>query len=96
MDYGGEEPQLAKVLKWMKNNESNTIGMANKNSILDTGVYEIEFQYGFYQPVDANLIDENFFAQVNKYGRRHKLIDMIKNVRENDKALKDEDEFYIS
>ena len=41
MDRGGEEPQLSKVVKQMKYNEWNPIGMANKNPILDTRVYEI-------------------------------------------------------
>ena len=41
MDCGGEEPQPAKVVERMKDNEGNTIGMSNKNPILDTRVYEI-------------------------------------------------------
>ena len=74
MEPGGEEPHLAKFVNQMKNNEGNTIGIANKNSILDTRVYEIEFQDGFRQPVAANLIAKNLFAKINQEWRRHKLI----------------------
>ena len=96
MDCGGEDPKLAKVVKWMKDNEGNPIVMANKNPMLDTRVYEIEFQYGFRQPVANNLIAQNLFAQVNQEGRWRKLIDMIIDVRKNDKAVKGEDAFDIS
>ena len=80
----------------MKDNEGNPIGMASKNSILDTRVYEIEFQGGFRQTVAANIIAENLFAQVDQEGIRHKLIDMIIDVRKADKAVKDKDVFDIS
>ena len=43
-----------------------------------------------------NLISDNLFAQAKQEGRRHKLIDMIIYVRENDKYVKDEDAFDIS
>ena len=42
MDRAGDEPQLDKFVKRMKDNEGNPIGMAQKHSILDTRVYEIE------------------------------------------------------
>ena len=80
----------------MKDNEGNPIGMANKNPILDTRVYDIEFQYGFRQPVAANLIAENLFAQVDQEGRRHKLINIIIDVRIIDQYVKDEYLFDIS
>ena len=65
----------------MKDNEGNPIVMANKNSILDTRIYEIELQDGFHQPVADNLIYGNLFAQVNQEGRRRKLINIIIDVR---------------
>ena len=80
----------------MKDNEGNPIGMTNKNMIIDTRVYWIEFQYGFRQPVAANLIAENLFAQVDQEGRRHKLINIIIDVRIIDQYAKDEDLFDIS
>ena len=66
MKRGGGEPQLAKVVNQMKDNEGNPIIMANKNLILDTIAYEIEFQDGLRQPLADNLIAENLFAQVNQ------------------------------
>ena len=95
MDRGGEEPQLARVVKRIKDNEGNPIGMANKNPILDTRVYEIEFQDGFCQPVAANIIAENLFDQVYQERRSHKITDMIIDVRKTDKALTDKDAFDI-
>ena len=95
MDRSGEEPQLAKILNQMKDNEGNSIEMDNKNLILDTRVNEIEFQYGFLQTVDIKLIAENLFAHVNQEKRRHKLINIIINVRKINKSLKDKDIFNI-
>ena len=80
----------------MKDDEENQIGMANKNPILDTRFYEIEFQDSLRQPVAANLISENLFSQINQCGRSHKLIDTIIDFRKTDKSVKDEDAFDIS
>ena len=96
MDHGGEEQQIAKFVKQMKDNEGNSIGMSNKNPILDTGVYEIEFQNGFLKPVAANTIAKSLFAQVDQEGRRHNIFDMIIDIRKTDKAVKGGDEFDIS
>ena len=41
MDRGDEEPQLAKAVKRMMDNEGNPIWMANKNLILYTRFYAI-------------------------------------------------------
>ena len=79
----------------MKDNEGNPIGMTNKNMIIDTRVYWIEFQYGFRQPVAANLISENLSPQFDQEVRRQKLINMIIDVRETDKSLKNKDVFDI-
>ena len=84
------------LVKRMKDNEGNPIGMASKNSILYTRVYDIEFQYGFRQPVAANLIAENLFAKVNQEEKSQKLINMIIDVRKTDKAVKYKDAFDIS
>ena len=96
MDRSGAEPQLSRVVKKMKDNEGNTIGMANKNPILDTRVYWIEFQDGFRQPLAVNLISENLFAQVDQEVRKKNLINMIINVNKTDEDLKDKDAFDIS
>ena len=96
MEHGDEEPKLDKVVKLMKDNKGNPTGMANKNPILDKIVYDIEFQDGFRQPVAADLIAENLFAQVYQEGRRNKLINMIINIKKNDKYVKDKDSFDIS
>ena len=96
MDSGGEEPQIAKVVKWMKNNEGNPMWMSNKNPIVDTKVHDIKLPDGFCQPVAANLIAENLFAKVNQEEKSQKLINMIIDVRKTDKAVKDKHAFDIS
>ena len=95
MDQSGEESQIAKVVKQMKDNEENPIGMSNKNQILDTTVYDIEFQNGFRHPVAANIIAKILFSQVNQEGRRHNLFDMVIDVRKSDKSVKGGDAFDI-
>ena len=46
LDCGGEHTQLSWVIKKMKDNEGNMIGMLNSNLIIDTRVYEVEYEDG--------------------------------------------------
>ena len=44
----GDNPntQYTKVMKWLRDADGIPIGMANKNPILDSHMYEVEYQDG--------------------------------------------------
>ena len=49
-------PQYAKVTKWLRDADGIPIGMANKNPILDSRMYEVEYQDGTKASLAANHI----------------------------------------
>ena len=67
---GYENPQLAHVTKRLKNNDGNPVGIASSNPILDTRNYIVEFLDGHEEALQANLISEYMFSQINEEGHR--------------------------
>ena len=65
----------------MKENQGRPIGIASDNPILDTRMYEVEYQDGHTEALAANFIAENIFAQVDEEGNRSVLFDVIVDVR---------------
>ena len=49
-------PQYAKVTKWLRDANGIPIGMANKNPILDSRMYDVEYQDGMKASLAANYI----------------------------------------
>ena len=52
----------------MKDTHGLTIGTTNSNPILDTRMYEVEYQDGYKASLTANTIAQNLFAQVDEEG----------------------------
>ena len=52
------------VMSRVKNFEGQHIGMADKNPILDTRVYNVEFSDGEVAELGANIIAECMYAQL--------------------------------
>jgi Reverse transcriptase (RNA-dependent DNA polymerase) len=75
----GDTMRTAKVLKRKFDGDGNPVGRSSRNSLLDTRVYEVEFQDGTVQEYAANLIAEAIFVQVDDEGRQFILIDLIKD-----------------
>ena len=70
-------PQYAKVTKQLRDADGIPIGTANENPILDSHMYEVEYQNGTKASLAANYIAENLFAQVDQEGNRHVLLDEL-------------------
>jgi hypothetical protein len=87
MDRGGDEPELARVTKRLKDNNGNPIGIANNNPILDTRLYEVEYLDGHRAALSANTIAENILAQVDHDGHRQLLFDQIIDHRKDGNEL---------
>jgi hypothetical protein len=79
--------QFGKVTKRIRDAEGRPIGMANKNPLLDTREYEVEFRDGRTESISANLIAQNLFSQIDDEGARHVLLDEIVDHRRSDSAI---------
>ena len=55
--------------------------MANENPILDSHMYEVEYQDLMKASLVANYIAENLFAEVDQEGNRHVLLDKLIDFR---------------
>ena len=91
----GDNPnaQYTKVTKRLRDADGIPIGMANENSILDSRMYEVEYQEGTKASLAANYIAENFFTQVDQEGNRHILLDELIDYRVNGCEVKLQDAF---
>ena len=87
------EPRLARVTKRLKDANGLPIGLANKNPILDTRMYEVEYLDGEWTSLAVNNIAENLFAQIDNEGNRQVLMDEIIGHRSNEHVVKQQDAF---
>ena len=86
-------PQYAKVIKWLRDADGIPIRTANENPILDSCMYEVEYQDGTRASLVANYIAENLFTQTDQEGNRHILLDEIIDYRVNGHEVKLQDAF---
>ena len=63
-------PQYAKVTKRLRDADGIPIGTVNENPILDSHMYEVEYQDGTKASLAANYIVENLFTQIDQEGNR--------------------------
>ena len=74
---GRTENSFARVTKRMKDHAGNPIGIANTNPLLDTRIYEVEYEDGHIAAMSANAIAENLLSQVDPDGHRLLTFDSI-------------------
>lgn len=79
----GAEVQFGRVVKRLRDKDGIPIGTAHDNPILDTRMYEVEFQDRHRMSLAANAIAENLFAQVDDKGNRHVLYEEIVDHKTN-------------
>jgi hypothetical protein len=89
----GDGPEYAKVTRRLRDKDGLPIGKANKNPILDTRMYEVEYPDGHKASLAANAIAENMFAQVDDEGNRHVLFEEIVDHRTDGSEVKQQDAF---
>ena len=83
LDQGVDNPDFARVKKRLKDANMRPIGVANKNEILDSRMYEVKYRDGYIASMVANVIAENPFAQVDQIGNIFVLIKTIIDTRTN-------------
>jgi hypothetical protein len=64
----------AKVMGRKRDQDGQLIGRSNKNPVLDTSLYDVEFDDGRVGTYSANIIAENIFEQVDTEGKVHVLL----------------------
>ncbi|KAI2509582.1 Reverse transcriptase (RNA-dependent DNA polymerase) [Fragilaria crotonensis] len=83
----GDSMMSGKVRGRKRSLDGNVIGKANKNPILDTRTYEVEFADGQYAEVSANIIAQNMYAMCDSEGNQYLLLAGIVGHRKDDSAL---------
>ena len=76
--------------------EGRPMGIANKNPILDTSQYKVEYHNGDIEILTANQIAENLLAQVDEEGNRQMFIDEIIDHRATKDAITKDKATYIT
>ena len=87
LDFGVEHPHSVGVTKRLKYNEGNTIVVSNSNPVLDTRVYEVDYEDVYRLVLASNVISKNLFSQVYEQGRQHILLDSVIDIRANSQEV---------
>ena len=93
LDFGLEHPQSVGVTKRFKYNEGNTSVVSNSNPVLDTRVYEVDYEDVYRLVLASNVISENLFSQVYKQRTRHRLIQSVIDIRANGQEVNEKESF---
>ena len=96
LDRSTEGPEFARVTKRLKDANGLPIGTSNDNLLLDTRIYEVEYQDGYKASLAANQIAMCMFAQVDDEGNMHVLFDCIMDNRTDGKEVTIKDSFIKS
>ena len=86
-------PQYARVTKRLRDANGVPIRMANENPILDSRMYEVDYQDSIKASLTANYVADNLFAHVDQEGNRHVLLDELIDYRVNGREVKLQDAF---
>jgi hypothetical protein len=81
----------ATVRKRKRDDYGNLIGHTNKNPILDTSLYDVEFTDGTTGTYTANTIAENIYEQIDDDGNSYVLFDSIFDHRRASDAVSNEE-----
>ena len=83
-----------RVVKRARNPDGELIGREHSNPLLDTSVYEVEFEDGSVEKYNANIIAEHIYSQVDEDGFGRTLLDEIIDHKRDDSAI-DRDDGYV-
>jgi hypothetical protein len=90
LPYGGQMSK-GKVISRKRDHDGVLIGKAHSNPIMDTSIYEVEFEDGYRESFAANTIAESIYEQVDSDGHSQLMLDeIIDHRRLGDAVLKDD------
>ena len=96
LPINGKYMQVARVVSRSELNNGIFMGTYNKNPILDTIVFDVQFPDGSISQYTTNMIIQDIFSQVDDDGYRYQLLDHIVNYRSDDTAIKCGNEWVVS
>lgn len=76
-----------RVISRKRDADGNPMGRAHPNPILDTRVYNVEFDDGDVTELTTNLIAESMYSQCDPDGNQYLLLDQLVDHRSNDRAV---------
>ena len=91
----GDDMVAGKVVGRKRDSDGKPVGRENKNPMLDTRVYEVEFVDGGHAEFGANVIAENMYAQCNVDGNQFQLMDCIVDHRKDHTAIQAGIQYFI-
>ena len=91
----GGEFAVGTVVNRKRDLEGKLIGASNNNPILDTSVYEVEFEDGITEEYTANIIAESIYEQVDADGNTIHLIDEIIEHEKDCTAVDSDNRYFL-
>ena len=91
----GHSFAVGKVIKRVRDDNSELIGKSNSNPLLDTSLYEVQFDDGSVEKYHANIIAEHIYEQVDDDGCTRMVIDDIIDHRSDETAVKQHNGFVV-
>ena len=90
----GDQMRYGTVIRRKRDSEGNLIGHSQSNPILDTALYEVEFDDGVVEAYHANVIAEHIFEQIDEDGFTKRYLDEIIDHVADASAIRKQDGFY--
>ena len=90
----GDSMAKATVIGQKRDADRELIGNTHPNLILDTGLYEVQFEDGHFNTFSTNIIAENIFEQVDNEGRTMLLMDEIVDHHKTKDAVTHENHYF--
>ena len=83
----GERDNISKVVRSSLDLNGQVIGKHNEDLLLDTCIYDVEFQDGIIKPYAANVIAQNILSQVDSEGYHSQLLESISEYSKDEIAV---------
>ena len=90
---GGHTFASGRVVRRARDENGELIGKEHSNPLLDSSVYEVEFEDGSVERYHANIIAEHIYSQIDGDGYGMALLDEIIDHKCDDTAVKRKDGF---
>jgi Reverse transcriptase (RNA-dependent DNA polymerase) len=90
LPHGGQL-STGRVIRRKRDHDGVLIGRSDNNPILDTSMYDVEFEDGHIEAFSANTIAEHVYEQVGEDGYIQLLLDEILDHRSTAEAIRKDD-----
>jgi Reverse transcriptase (RNA-dependent DNA polymerase) len=91
----GDSKSYGTVKRRVRDHDGELVGRSNDNPLLDTSVYEVEFDSGEVEAYHANIIAESIYHKVDADGYSTYMLREIIDHRTTQDALKLDDAYYF-